>query len=397
MPFARVNPGDLIQAQNLDQLVDSLNGVSGKGIPVAETSVNDATNYALSVQNLEATNSRALNVLKSDGSLLIRADVNGVSLGAPLNPTAGSLQGTALQNGTVTNAKLASDTARLNLLTDGGFEVWSRGNGPFTANAAYTADRWAISLASSSMSVTRDTANAAVGSIACASCVYTHVTQGWLVQTPEVSGIAGRQVTLSMRVKTTTANAVRVYLNSGLLNTPAYSAYHSGGGTYETLSVSFTYPANETTVYVGVIFAASCTAYIDNAMLVVGSQAADYAPLHPADDLARCLRYYELLVAGSTSSLGVGQAANATQGIAYFSYLVSKAVTPTVTFAPSTTMAVTNAATTPISMTNVSAVTPNVRSTQVLCTVAGGLVAGNAILFQAASGQTATIGIEANP
>src|SRR6516162_2782482 len=131
MPFARVNPGDLIQAQNLDQLVDSLNGVSGKGIPVAETSVNDATNYALSVQNLDATNSRALNVLKSDGTLLIRADVNGVSLGTPLNPTAGSIQGTALANGTVSNANLGPDVARANLLVNPGFEIWQRGAGPF--------------------------------------------------------------------------------------------------------------------------------------------------------------------------------------------------------------------------------------------------------------------------
>ena len=30
-------------------------------------------------------------------------------------------------------------------------------------------------------------------------------------------------------------------------------------------------------------------------MLVVGSQPADYVPLHPADDLARCLRYYEIV------------------------------------------------------------------------------------------------------
>ena len=41
--------------------------------------------------------------------------------------------------------------------------------------------------------------------------------------------------------------------------------------------------------------AAAGTYYVDNAMLVVGSQPADYAPLHPADDLARCLRYYEII------------------------------------------------------------------------------------------------------
>src|SRR5215472_19244968 len=135
-PFARVNPGDLIQAQNLNQVVGSLNGTSGQGVPITQTSVNDATNYALSVQNLEVTNSRALNVLKSDGSLLIRADVNGVNLG---NTT---ITGPTLTvpNASIGNAKLASDVGRASLLTNGGFEIWQRGTSGLTS--AFTADRW---------------------------------------------------------------------------------------------------------------------------------------------------------------------------------------------------------------------------------------------------------------
>ncbi|HXI15570.1 MAG TPA: hypothetical protein VNM48_04300, partial [Chloroflexota bacterium] len=31
---------------------------------------------------------------------------------------------------------------------------------------------------------------------------------------------------------------------------------------------------------------------VNDAMLVIGSVAADYQPLTPADDLARCIRYY---------------------------------------------------------------------------------------------------------
>jgi hypothetical protein len=66
-------------------------------------------------------------------------------------------------------------------------------------------------------------------------------------------------------------------------------------------------------------------------MLVVGSQYADYAPLHPADDLARCLRYYEI-IGESTNEIqwnGYGGASIGTGMVTPFK--VRKAVSPTVT------------------------------------------------------------------
>jgi hypothetical protein len=80
-----------------------------------------------------------------------------------------------------------------------------------------------------------------------------------------------------------------------------------------------------------VYFAASTNAYVDNAMLVVGSQYADYAPLHPADDLARCLRYYEIMgeTPGEISIYGYQAAGGATGTTTPLK--VRKAVTPTVT------------------------------------------------------------------
>src|SRR5262245_43092534 len=40
-------------------------------------------------------------------------------------------------------------------LTNGGFEIWQRGAGPFTASGAYTADRWVLSITTGTASVTR--------------------------------------------------------------------------------------------------------------------------------------------------------------------------------------------------------------------------------------------------
>ena|SRR5215831_11363819 len=346
MPFSRVNPGDLIQAQNLDQVIDSLNGVTAKGIPIAETSVNDASNYAVSIQNVEATNSRALNVLKSDGTTLIKADVTGVTLGSPLNLPASSITSTAIADGTIQNADLGPDVARANLLTNGGFEIWQRGNGPFTTTV-FAADRWQLNIAGTdTLSVSKDTTNldSGSGSQTCAACTFTLGTGAGatLLQQANMNlatedRLAGKTVTLSMRVRCTTANAVRIGINDYYSATShwTYSSYHTGGGSYETLTV--TVPLNSTLagspriIQPAVSFWASCTAYIDNAMLVVGSQAANYVPLHPADDLARCLRYYELL--GETTGIAYGcyLAAAGFNVDTTVTFKARKAVTPTVT------------------------------------------------------------------
>src|SRR5262252_9445345 len=214
----------------------------------------------------------------------------------------GTIATADLANNAVTNAKLGTDTARLNLLTNGGFEIWHRGNGPFTVASAWTADRWAMQLAGTdTYSISRDTANVDVGSAACAAVTFTLGTGAGGTQfyqgnlTDFVGSLNGLTLSLSVRVKTATANAVRIGINNYYSSTShfTYSTYHTGSGAYQTLTVTATLTPAPTIVQLCVFFAASCTAYLDNAMLVVGSVAADYAPLHPADDLARCLRYYE--------------------------------------------------------------------------------------------------------
>ena len=240
-----------------------------------------------------------------------------------------------LANSAVTNAKLGTDTARANLLTNGGFEIWQRGNGPFTTNAAYTADRWLnVISGTSTMSTVRDSTNQDTGSQYCAAVTYVHNATSYQQQyIDSFSQLRGRTVTLSMRTRTSTANAVRVSLDTtGTGSASVQSAYHTGGGAYETLSVSLSVAAGATGVYVGLRFDTSCTAYIDNAMLVVGSVAADYAPLHPADDLARCLRYYETAHDGVTVNISYIGYMVAPNSLSYYvPYRVKKAVTATVT------------------------------------------------------------------
>src|SRR5215471_12238632 len=322
-PFVRVNPGDLIQAQNLNQVVGSLNGTSGQGVPVAQTSVNDASNYAVSVQNLEATNSRALNVLKSDGSLLIRADVNGVNLGTP-----------------VTMVKLASDVGRASLLTNGGFEVWQRGNNP--PLNGYTADRWNSSAGTSaSVSISKDTTNVDVGSGACAAFGVSNpgTTPTLLAgQTVELGAWRGLTYTWSMRIKSdaATTGVLQMIAFDADGTTQLASLTLNTTTTYQTYSLTFTSAATGNKISCNLRTVpnqgAGRSHYVDNAMLVVGSQAADYVPMHPADDLARCLRYYETL-GGAANTIHV-RAYAGDVNITTFGPIVfaaKKAVTPTLT------------------------------------------------------------------
>src|SRR5215471_9446079 len=48
------------------------------------------------------------------------------------------------------NIDIATEVARPSQLVNGGFEIWQRGNGPFTTSGSFTADRWLIVLGGTS-------------------------------------------------------------------------------------------------------------------------------------------------------------------------------------------------------------------------------------------------------
>lgn len=337
-----------IPSAKLNAVVNALNGTNNT--PIALSAVNDPVAFALTVKNADATNGRAVIVYAADGvTELLRVDKNGVKASrtgavAERVLTTGEVASvtSAMLAGGITNSLLAADAPRANLLTNGGFEIWQQGDGPYTLNGVYGPDRWQLVLAGTdTLSVSKDTLNAdtARGSWACAKCVFvlgtgaggTALRQSLLLS--DGYALRGQPVSVSVRVKTTVANAVRVALiSSGAAPVTAYSSYHTGDGTYQTLTATATPPNDSGAVYVEPHFAASCTAYIDNATLVVGPVAADSVPLHPADDMARCQRYYELFgVPGSNDTvLGGYQAAGGTLYL-YPRWRVKKAVTPTVT------------------------------------------------------------------
>lgn len=250
----------------------------------------------------------------------------------------GTIATADLANASVTNAKLASDTARLNLLSNPGFEISQRGAGPFTTHLSYTLDRWQMSVTGpSTASITQITST--VGSVGKSlQTVYTHSAAGLseIFQLLDGPQMYGKTFTLAVTVKSNVAGTVKVGLVDfgGAAGTRVYSAYNSTTNAAERLTATFTMPSSGS----GGLFAiirtdvASATVEVNDATLVVGSQAADYAPLHPADDLARCLRYYETIGTPATGDFGGSGLVTAGGTLrAWAQFKAWKPTTPTVT------------------------------------------------------------------
>jgi hypothetical protein len=296
-------------------------------------------------------------------------------------------------------------------LVNGGFEQWQRGTGPFVTTGAtgnFGADRWQqyVQISGGNLSVAPDNTNMDTGSARCAACTNsatapTTATPSFLynmIVDSEGLELRGRTVSYSARIKCSVANACRIAIMD-TTTTTYLSAYHPGDGVYHTLTI--TGAAIGTTAnncQARVYFENNGTFYIDNAMLAVGTTAADYVPLHPADDLARCLRYFQQY--GSQNggwSFMMGQCLTTT------SFMLQRsvpflAITPTVTVVnPLANYGVANSAggiipTTALAMWLYTPGTLNMNGN-----VASGLVAGNATYLMASGNNPAFINVEANP
>lgn len=235
----------------------------------------------------------------------------------------------------IKSSALASDVPRPNQIVNPGLENWQRGNGPFTVGNNYTADRWIIFLGgTSTVSISRDnTGGGNDGGVYAAAIAYTQGTNRSLfVQKMEDwVQLRLRQLSFSFRVKASVANAVRAYASIDGTVTDILGTSHSGGGGWETLSIVVPVSPGATSLYVGLSLLASATVNADNAMLAVAVSPVDYQPVHPADDVARCMRYYE--VHGSVSGwpyLYTYQVATANVGVP-IPFHVQKAISPTAT------------------------------------------------------------------
>lgn len=239
----------------------------------------------------------------------------------------------------ISNSRLAVDVQRANLLVNGGFEVWQRGTS-FNANGLTTADRW-ITQSSNGL--------AGIGVGRTPSTIGSHGYSLLLGQNP-VSGstfilyqglieilpqLLGKTITFSAWVQESHPGAIKLGLvMSGSTSPDAYSGYNSSSAA-QRLSVTMTVPLDCTALYAKFIedSANNVNVEINDATLVIGSVPGDYVPMHPADELARCMRYYERQGDSYGQTIGAGVCAGSPQGGYFVSiYKEKKPVSPTITF-----------------------------------------------------------------
>ena len=249
------------------------------------------------------------------------------------------------------NRQLGTDTARRNLLANGGFEIWQRGTASVAiGNGVFLADRWHGGLVGTGAGTwAQDTTNVDVGSGAALAATITVTTaapltngMGVMQKLEDFKQLRGKQLTFSIRLKANsgTPNVQLTYFD-GAWNLGPVTPIST---TYTTYTYTFTPQASASSVYVGLWFETNATFYLDNATLVVGSQAADYAPMHPADDLNRCLRYYQRWSRLSAAYLpGTGSSVSTTQALTIMPYQAPFPLTPSFTISAGTHWNVVNA------------------------------------------------------
>lgn len=313
-----------------------------------------------------------------------------VSAGGVIESTTGGFK---FPDGTTQGSALAGQ----NLLVNGGMEVFQRG-GTVTANSAYAHDRWQVLLnGSSTISVTDETTIIDTGSGHSLKAVYAHNTASFIDQKLEhYLQLRGRTVTFAIKVRKGVASSVRPYISDSGVKT--FGATSATTGSFTVLTVTLAIAAGATSVNVGVELSISDTVYLDNATLSVGSVAMDYVALTPADDLARCTRYYwELGGLNSTEYVMAMLCYTTTNAMGALLFPTEMAVAPTVTVSAASDWAILTAAGAITALTALAGASITRRDCRLTATVASGMVAGNASILLANTTTSARVTFEANP
>lgn len=162
-----------------------------------------------------------------------------------------------------------------NLTTNGDFETWALGTS-FTnpGDSTNILTPWVYRKSGTSApdaNVSRESTNKDTGSYSVKIDVTSAGSANSLIALQEnvvsAAYIPGQNLATVWRIKTTTASKVRLKISDGI--STAYSEYHTGSGTFETLVAVLTADAAATTVTVQMEMTADFTGqvYLDGATL----------------------------------------------------------------------------------------------------------------------------------
>jgi len=221
-----------------------------------------------------------------------------------------SVDSAELVDGAVDDSHMASIKGRRNILINGDFSVSQRGDYTSATTAThlqYYLDRFYIAKSGVTGTI-QDTGFAA-------KLVVTSGGTGTLrlVQPIEdMAWLSGKTVTLSCQMKSNDANSrLGIYADAWQSTTAA----HTGGGAWETLSMTLTLPSGITTelsAHFGIDGASSANVSISSGaycevkdlQLEVGSTATDFEHRSYGEELALCQRYCYKTFGNSDGSYG---------------------------------------------------------------------------------------------
>lgn len=245
-----------------------------------------------------------------------------------------------------------------NLIINGDFSVWQRGAGPFTT-AAYTADRWFLNL--SGATVTLDQASFALGQsdVPGNPRYYAEfdITTGndncHLQQRIEdVTTAAGNEVTLSFYAKginpgggSFSVDATQWFGTGGSPSTSVVTNVTTSGvltSSWQRFEYTFTVPSvsgktlgtngdDSFWIQIGQQLDTSTDAWnidISNVQLEFGNTATEFEYVTPADQLARCQRYFERFTttASDQSIIAFGAASTTTSVVGHLHFTEKRAI-----------------------------------------------------------------------
>jgi hypothetical protein len=227
----------------------------------------------------------------------------------------------------ITAGDTAARAGRKNLIINGGFDVWQRGDyttAITAANTVYYPDRFYTILTGVTATI-QNTTNSA--KIAATSSGTGYIGWSQSIEDKVYSKFNSKTLTLSAKVTTNNSNVrLRAYNGSTWVDAPTQ---HSGNGTEETLTYTFPVVANpndlkiQIITYTGGTVSITSGDYIEVAdvQLELGSVATDFEHRSYGEELALCQRYYQKYGGTAYATIASGMQPNTTNAKFHLSYM----------------------------------------------------------------------------
>jgi hypothetical protein len=311
-----------------------------------------------------------------------------------------------------------------NAFINGNFGVWQRGTSvsvAASATATYTSDRFALTTqANQASTVSRQSTNDTTNLPTIQYCARVQRNSGQTgtgamifgqsLETSNSIRYVGQSVILSFYARkgadysaTSSALSANIYTGTGTDQSRVAASYTGDAQalttsvtlttTWQRFTVSGTIGATATEL--AVIFISSMTGTastndyyeVTGVQLELGTTASSFQTATGTiqGELAACQRYFEPIANGADATnelLGILQVYSTTQAFGALKFLVQKRGTPTITISSGTAFRLRSTTASTISTTALAAGTCTPREATLTATVASGIVAGSATVFE---------------